>query len=197
LGVRLNQLVGVNVYFAPLRGAKHPNMVLGWDRVSVVPLVDDPNRNSHVSCELRAGRPLRNQGANICHAPHHDVCFVHSQVVYVSRISQKPSVPFSGRMARTPRLMSEINPERVALRLTALREALDLSRAQFADTVRINRSSYTLIEDGRKVLNHRMAYDISVRFGVSMDYIYKGQMSESDLPSNIAQSIRQRLMGQI
>jgi transcriptional regulator with XRE-family HTH domain len=93
--------------------------------------------------------------------------------------------------------MSEIHPERVAIRLTALREALGLSRAQFADAVGINRSSYTLVEDGRKPLNHRMGYHVAVRFGVTMDYLYRGHISDNDLPVASANTIRQRLMGQI
>jgi DNA-binding XRE family transcriptional regulator len=93
--------------------------------------------------------------------------------------------------------MSEIHPERVALRLTALREALGMNRADFADSVRINRSSYTLIEDGRKVLNHRLGYNVAQRHGVSMDYLYRNQISDKDLPASIAQAIRARLMGQM
>ena len=61
--------------------------------------------------------------------------------------------------------MSEIQPDQISLRLTALREALGLNRADFADSVRINRSSYMLIEDGRKALNYRMAYKIAVLYG--------------------------------
>jgi transcriptional regulator with XRE-family HTH domain len=93
--------------------------------------------------------------------------------------------------------MSEIHPERVALRLRVLREALGLSRAEFADSLRINRSSYTLIEDGRKPLNHRMGYDVAVRYGVTMDYLYRGSMGELDLPASHSQQIRALLMGQI
>lgn len=91
---------------------------------------------------------------------------------------------------------SEIHPERVAMRLRILREALGLVPAHFADSVGINRSSYTLIESGRKVLNHRMAYDIATRYGVSMDYLYRGYISDRDLPSAHADNIRARLIGQ-
>jgi DNA-binding XRE family transcriptional regulator len=93
--------------------------------------------------------------------------------------------------------MSEIHPERVALRLRVLREALGMSRAEFADSVKINRSSYTLIEDGRKPLNHRMGYDVAVRHGVTMDYLYRGYTSDRDLPASHSQAIRALLMGQI
>ena len=93
--------------------------------------------------------------------------------------------------------MSEIDRARIAIRVRALREALILTRAQFADSVRINRSSYTLIEDGRKVLNLRMAYDIATRYGVSMDYIYRGHTTDKDLPASRADAIRSRLVGQI
>lgn len=93
--------------------------------------------------------------------------------------------------------MSEIHPERVAVRLRALREALAMNRADFADSLRINRSSYTLIEDGRKPLNHRMAFDVATRYGVTMDYLYRGVTSDRDLPEIHAQKIRALLMGQL
>jgi transcriptional regulator with XRE-family HTH domain len=93
--------------------------------------------------------------------------------------------------------MSEIHPERVAMRLQALREAVGLNRADFADSLHINRSSYTLIEDGRKPLNHRMGYDVAVRYGVTMDYLYRGSTSDKDLPDSLAHKIRALLMGHI
>jgi DNA-binding XRE family transcriptional regulator len=97
-------------------------------------------------------------------------------------------------MSPTPKIISDIHPKRIAPRLAALRHALGMSRAQFADSVEINRSSYTLVEDGRKVLNHRMAYAIAVRHGVSMDYLYRGLTSDRDLPESCSRGIRSRLL---
>lgn len=93
--------------------------------------------------------------------------------------------------------MNEIHPERVAARLTVLREALGLSRSEFSDSIGVDRSSYTKIEDATgKPLHQFMAFDIATRWGVSMDYIYRGHTSDRDLPSNLANTIRASLIGQ-
>ncbi|WP_317961067.1 helix-turn-helix domain-containing protein [Phaeobacter inhibens] len=64
----------------------------------------------------------------------------------------------------------------VAPRLTALREALGMTKADFSDMIEIDRSSYTKIEKGEKPLLPRQAFKIYERFGVDMNYIYLGQV---------------------
>ena len=70
------------------------------------------------------------------------------------------------------------------MRLTTLREGLGIGRGAFADSVRIDRSSYTKIEAGKKPLNQDMAYRISLRWGVTMDYLYKGGISDDAVPAS-------------
>lgn len=105
-------------------------------------------------------------------------------------VKRKPSV------VKEPPHSSDIHPARVALRLQALREAVGLGPSEFADTVRINRSSYSKIEQGTKPLHQYMAYEIAVMYGVSMEYLYRGSTGDRDLPEKYAQAIRQNLLGQ-
>lgn len=79
-------------------------------------------------------------------------------------------------------------PADVARRLTLAREALGLKKSEMADSVGIDRSSYTKIENGDKVLNADMAFAIAERWGVSMDYLYRGRLT--DLPASIASKLR-------
>ena len=65
---------------------------------------------------------------------------------------------------------------KVAERLVALRLALDLNKADFADQIGIDRSSYTKIEKGQKPLLVREASEIWRLYGVDMNYIYLGQI---------------------
>ncbi|GLO70309.1 hypothetical protein MACH17_18260 [Phaeobacter inhibens] len=71
---------------------------------------------------------------------------------------------------------SPVDPMIVAPRLTALREALGMTKADFSDMIEIDRSSYTKIEKGEKPLLPRQAFKIYERFGVDMNYIYLGQV---------------------
>jgi transcriptional regulator with XRE-family HTH domain len=105
-------------------------------------------------------------------------------------VRRKPSV------IKPPPSGSEIHPTRVAMRLQALREATGLGPSEFADSVNIDRSSYTKIEKGDKPLHQYMAYDIAVIYDVTMEYLYRGSTSDRDLPDKLAQAIRQNLIGQ-
>ena len=75
-----------------------------------------------------------------------------------------------------------------AARLIEARIALGLSKSDFADSVGIDRSSYTKIEKGEKPLKADMGYEIAERWGVTMDFLYRGRLS--DLPENLAQTLR-------
>lgn len=75
--------------------------------------------------------------------------------------------------------MSNYSPERVVERLVAIRNALGMTKAEFADKLGIDRSSYTKIEAGSKPLNIEMGFKISEAYGVPLDYIYRG------LPQNL------------
>lgn len=69
-----------------------------------------------------------------------------------------------------------MRPELVAERLEALIAATGLQPMDFADQVEIDRSSFSKIRKGKKPLSSEMAFRISERFEVPMDFIYKGRL---------------------
>lgn len=79
------------------------------------------------------------------------------------------------------------NPAVVAHRLAAVRHALGLSKAELADMLEIDRSSYTKIEKGVKALLPRNAYKLFKLYGVDMNFIYLGQVG--GLPSKLSSKV--------
>ena len=75
----------------------------------------------------------------------------------------------------------------VARRLAAARKALGLSKAEFADMIGIDRSSYTKIENGVKPLLPPAAIVIFQLYGVDLNYIYLGQVG--GLPSSLSSKV--------
>lgn len=79
----------------------------------------------------------------------------------------------------------------IAQRLIALRAALGVSKAEFADVIGIDRSSYTKIEKGEKPLLPYTAYRIFERYGVDMNFIYLGQVG--GVPSSLSKKLTSAL----
>lgn len=77
----------------------------------------------------------------------------------------------------------------VTPRLIRVREAVGLSKAEFADRIGIDRSSYTKIEKAEKPLLPRTAYRIWELFGVDMNYIYLGRLD--GLPERLSIKLTQ------
>ena len=87
------------------------------------------------------------------------------------------------------------HPQAVGRRLQALREHRGKTRADFAASVGIDATSYGRIEKGLKPLKAEMAYRISERGGVTMDFLYRGRLTE--LPEALANKlIHARTSGQ-
>lgn len=87
--------------------------------------------------------------------------------------------------------LPRIDMQSVGLRLEAMRRALSLSRQDFAISFGLDPSSYTKTVDGEKQLRSEAAYVIAERWGVSMDYIFRGRLS--DLPEHLRESILKHL----
>lgn len=68
-----------------------------------------------------------------------------------------------------------------------------MKRADFADVIGVDRSSYTKIEDGNKPLLPPAAYRIWQLWGVDMNYIYLGQVR--DLPPSLSSTVIANLTG--
>ncbi len=86
---------------------------------------------------------------------------------------------------------SPFHPESVGRRVTALREHYGKNKAEFAESVQIDQTSLGNIERGKKPLKADMAYRIAERWGVPMDYLYRGRLTE--IPDSLADSLMQRL----
>lgn len=80
----------------------------------------------------------------------------------------------------------------VARRLIAIRAALGLNKADFADQIGVDRSSYTKIEKGVKPLSPPSAYKIYELYGVDMNFIYLGQVG--GLPSILSKKVTSHLI---
>lgn len=88
-------------------------------------------------------------------------------------------------------VFNPFHPVAVGRRVMALREYHALTRAEFAASVEIDATSYGKIEKGEKPLKADMAYRIAERWGVSMDFLYRGRLTE--LPSDLASKLMKRL----
>jgi DNA-binding XRE family transcriptional regulator len=82
----------------------------------------------------------------------------------------------------------ESRPDRVGPRITAMRETLGLSKAQFADSVSLDRSSLTKIEKGEAGLDIATGVTISELYGFGLDFIYRGDLS--DVPQSHRPQLR-------
>ena len=65
------------------------------------------------------------------------------------------------------------------------------TRAEFAESVQIDQTSYGRIEKGLKPLKADMAYRIAERWGVTMDFLYRGRLTE--IPPSLADSLMKNL----
>lgn len=90
------------------------------------------------------------------------------------------------KVRRGHQLMNSYNidPVEVGKRLQRLREYHNLSAGAFADSVGIDRSTYSKLEQGKRLVKADAAFAIAERWGVSMDFIYRGRLTE--LPHNLA-----------
>lgn len=91
------------------------------------------------------------------------------------------------KLAETIFLSAEMHPNRVGERITALRETLRLSKAQFADSIGFDRSTLSKIENGSRGLDIAVAARIADIYGAGLDYIYRGVMA--DVPPDLRATI--------
>lgn len=81
-------------------------------------------------------------------------------------------------MSNRPAL-PQIDLEGVAARLEALRATTGLSRDAFSTSFGLDPSSYTKIANAKgKPLKSEFAFAISQIWGVTMDYLYRGDLSK-------------------
>lgn len=83
---------------------------------------------------------------------------------------------------------NRIDPAEVGLRLEAVRTAIGMEKRAFADIIGVDPSTYSKIIRGKAGLRADNAYLIAEKFGVPMDYIYRGRLT--DLPESLANALR-------
>lgn len=88
---------------------------------------------------------------------------------------------------KQPQALPKIDQNGVGARLDALRLALDLPKGEFASSFGLDPSSYAKIISGDKPLKSEHAFAISERWGVSMDFLYRGRFLE--MPADLRLSI--------
>lgn len=78
--------------------------------------------------------------------------------------------------------MPKIDMSSVALRLEALRHTLDMGKGEFSRSWGLDPSSYSklLDEEDPKPLKSEHAFAIATLYGVTMDFIYRGDLSRID-----------------
>ena len=80
-----------------------------------------------------------------------------------------------------------IDYQKVSERLEMLRIALRLQKGEFAQSMGLDPSSYSKVLKLEKPLKADHAALLAERWGVTMDFIYRGRLT--DLPENLASSI--------
>ena len=78
-------------------------------------------------------------------------------------------------------LAPEMSPDRVGRRLTAMRDVLRLQKSQLADSIGLDRSALTRIENGKEGLGLAKANLIADLYGYGLNYLYRGDLN--DIPT--------------
>jgi transcriptional regulator with XRE-family HTH domain len=95
------------------------------------------------------------------------------------------------KMIQAAMLAAEMHPERVGERVTALRTCLGKSKAEFADSLGLDRSSLTKIEAGTKGLDIVVGARVADLYGFGLDFIYRGVLTDAP------ESLRSRILVEI
>ena len=72
-------------------------------------------------------------------------------------------------------------------RLRAVREALELSQSDVARAIDVRANTYNQWEHGKRLIDPLVASRLCDQFGVTMDWIYRGNMSS--LPHHLAEKL--------
>jgi len=87
--------------------------------------------------------------------------------------------------------LNPFDPLAIGSRVRAVRVHHGINQSDFAASVEIDATSLGRIEKGLKPLKADMAYRISERWGVSMDFLYRGRLTE--LPPDLANKLMKNL----
>lgn len=82
----------------------------------------------------------------------------------------------------------KIDLKEVGERVEKVRIALGLDKGEFAKSFGLDASSYSKVIQGLKPLKVDYAFDMAQKWGVTMDYLYRGSLT--DLPAHLAEKLR-------
>jgi transcriptional regulator with XRE-family HTH domain len=68
-------------------------------------------------------------------------------------------------------------PDRIGLRLAALRDLTGLKQEPFAEGLGITQPAWNQYEKGRRRITLDVAASVAEKYGVTLDWIYKGEVS--------------------
>jgi len=93
-------------------------------------------------------------------------------------------------MTKTPdsRIPREMYPDSIGQRLQLIRESFGLKPAEMADLLGVERTYWSRAEKGHRAPSDEIAYLLTVRFGVTLDYLFLGKMDK--LPLDVAEKLR-------
>ena len=74
-----------------------------------------------------------------------------------------------------------MHPERVGARLRLLREAANLSAAEVCRALQINKSSYCLFEQGKRVVPEYVKVRLADFYGTTLDYLTLGRANAGEV----------------
>lgn len=90
--------------------------------------------------------------------------------------------------ATESRIPREMYPDKIGERLRLIREAWGLRPAEMADMLGIERTYWSRFEGGKRAVSDEVAYLLTERFSVTMDFIILGKWS--GLPLSVAEKLR-------
>jgi len=79
-------------------------------------------------------------------------------------------------------LPTTMRPEAAAPRIRAARDALGLTQVDICRAIRVDKSAWSKYEGGKRPLPDTVAYRFAERFGVTMDFLYRGRLDGIDEP---------------
>ncbi|OWU83824.1 hypothetical protein ATO6_15455 [Oceanicola sp. 22II-s10i] len=85
-------------------------------------------------------------------------------------------------------LSFEMRPDRIGYRLSLLRRAVGMEKAEIADTLGIERTYWSRFENGKRPVTEAVAALLVDRFGVTLDFLILNRWG--GLPLDLAEKMR-------
>lgn len=118
---------------------------------------------------------------------------------FSTAVNGKPMIKPVKKLLAAAVLSPEMHPSRVGERVTALRMALGLSKAELADAIEYDRSTLSKVEKGDKGLDLIVGSKIAERYGFGLDFIYRGQLTDApeEFRSRVISTLHALRLGKI